>query len=74
MVLTGKADTVRPEWFRQPGEADSYSKALQRAIDSCAGLCTLWLSTYQGVSKVGNKLRGRRFGIADLLCSLCSML
>ena len=46
-----------PQWFReQPGDPmvanDADSDALQRAVDSCAGACTLWLTFFMRLSKV----------------------
>lgn len=58
VVLAGLADVVQPEWFRVPGEADSYSNGLQRAVDACGGQCTLMIGQYQGLTKVGIFMNG----------------
>ncbi len=50
-MFTRSADTVYPDWFLNAGESDS--DAMQQAIDSCSGACTLMLTRAYFLNKVG---------------------
>jgi hypothetical protein len=44
------ADEVHHAWFKNPGETDDF--AMQKAIDSCVGICTLVLQNVIDLRKV----------------------
>jgi hypothetical protein len=48
--MTGDADEVHPSWFGTGGNDDT--KAMQRAIDSCAKNCTLMITKAYSLTQV----------------------